>query len=197
MYVYVYMCVMTGMFDSHKLGKNIRFVNGLWSLQVMQMLVMIIGPAIFAANSTTGVVKCAAFAPDIFWWGLAEVIPGITGADVWLFAFFVLYVAWIAMAYRARRGVIPEAICSFYAMSGFVFVAPIYTVILRSLLVDGIDLVGGTAVVCVVALPAFITLSQSISSGLYYLLYIPYFIILIMFYLVFLPAYSFARIWDT
>ena len=101
------------------------------------------------------------------------------------------------MAYRAKRGIIPEIICVFYALCGFVFVVPIYSAILRSLIINGLDIISGTAMFCIFIMPTFITFTQSITSGIFYLLYIPYFIVLMVFYLVYLPTYSFARIWDT
>ncbi|RYH30583.1 hypothetical protein EON65_04695 [archaeon] len=38
-----------GMFDSHKAGKNIRFVNALWSLQLMQLVLVLMAPAVFGS----------------------------------------------------------------------------------------------------------------------------------------------------
>lgn len=45
--------------------------------------------------------------------------------------------------------------------------------------------------------PVMIALSQSLTSAFLYLLYLPWFLVLNMFFLVFIPAYSFARLWDT
>ena len=83
---------MLGMFDSHKAGKSLRLINGLWSLQVMQMSIVLIAPAIFAANSTIEVIKCAEFAPFIFGWSVVELVPGVAAAYLWLLAYFGLYI---------------------------------------------------------------------------------------------------------
>ena len=45
--------------------------------------------------------------------------------------------------------------------------------------------------------PVFIALTQSATSAFLYLLYLPYFLALVVFFLVFIPSYSFARLWDT
>src|SRR4051812_43357030 len=43
-----------GMFDSHKAGKNVRFVNALWSLQLFQLLLVLMAPAVFASAGYIG-----------------------------------------------------------------------------------------------------------------------------------------------
>ena len=91
-YVCLYTLYMLGMFDSHKAGKSLRLINGLWSLQVMQMSIVLIAPAIFAANSTIEVIKCAEFAPNIFGWSVVELVPGVAAAYLWLLAYFGLYI---------------------------------------------------------------------------------------------------------
>lgn len=45
--------------------------------------------------------------------------------------------------------------------------------------------------------PVAIAISQSATSALLYLLYLPWFLSLAVFFLVYIPSYSFARLWDT
>jgi hypothetical protein len=45
--------------------------------------------------------------------------------------------------------------------------------------------------------PVAIAISQSATSAMLYLLYLPWFISLVVFFLVYIPSYSFARLWDT
>ncbi len=77
-----------GMFDSHKAGesmgsnvwlmvldlcssliyfsltgKNIRFVNALWSLQLMQLLLVLVAPAVFGSSSYIGIHDSARIWP--------------------------------------------------------------------------------------------------------------------------------------
>jgi hypothetical protein len=45
--------------------------------------------------------------------------------------------------------------------------------------------------------PVAIAVSQSATSAMLYLLYLPWFLSLAVFFLVYIPSYSFARLWDT
>lgn len=45
--------------------------------------------------------------------------------------------------------------------------------------------------------PVAIAISQSATSAMLYLLYLPWFLSLAVFFLVYIPSYSFARLWDT
>jgi hypothetical protein len=45
--------------------------------------------------------------------------------------------------------------------------------------------------------PICIAISQSVTSAVLYTLYLPWFLSLSVFFLVYIPSYSFARLWDT
>jgi hypothetical protein len=45
--------------------------------------------------------------------------------------------------------------------------------------------------------PVVIAISQSLTSAMLYLMYLPWFLSLAVFFLVYIPSYSFARLWDT
>jgi hypothetical protein len=78
---------------------------------------------------------------------------------------------------------------------GFLAIAPIYYALIVSALV-AIDAVHWI-VICSVLGPVFIAISQSVTSAVLYMLYLPWFLSMAVFFLVYVPSYSFARLWDT
>lgn len=185
------------MFDGHKLGKNMRFVDTLWSLQLWQSILVLVSPAVFASTSTLAVVKCALYYPVIFQWAVAEVSFGYTGADIWLMAFYVIYVIWIVMSYFTPRGVMPELLCIAYAIAGFILTMPIYIAIWTAILQNGFTSVTGIAIFGIFILPVIISFLHSIKASILFVCYLPWYLAFLGFFLVFLPGYSFARLWDT
>ena len=186
-----------GMFDNHKLGKNMRFVDTLWFLQLWQVMLVLVAPAVFASTSTLALAKCAKFLPNIFNWSLNEVSYGYSGADVWLMSFFVIYVVWIIMSYFAPRGVMPEIVCVLYSFAGIFLTIPIYIAVWGNVVLDGFTTLSGIAIFAVFIVPAMISFLHSIKASLFFICYLPWYVTFLGFFLVFLPGYSFARLWDT
>ena len=79
--------------------------------------------------------------------------------------------------------------------AGFLAIFPVYFALIASAMVQL-----GTVHYIVMASvlgPVAIALSQSATSAILYTLYLPWFLCLAVFFLVYVPSYSFARLWDT
>jgi cellulose synthase/poly-beta-1,6-N-acetylglucosamine synthase-like glycosyltransferase len=190
-----------GLFDQHKAGKNGRFVNFLWSLQLFQLILVIIAPAVFGSAGYIGIIECAKKWPWAYSWALERVYDisptsHITLAEVWCAGFFVCYAVWTMMSYYAKGGRMAETLCRVVSIAGFFYMFPVYFAIWYSIITEGPDVVGGL-VICGILLPIVIAVAESFESAYLYLLYLPWFMVLIIFFLVFVPGYSFARLWDT
>jgi hypothetical protein len=64
-----------------------------------------------------------------------------------------------------------------------------------SSIMEGTDMIGDLVNVGSL-LPVVIAVAESFESAYLYLLYWPWIMVLIIFFLVFVPGYSFARLWD-
>jgi hypothetical protein len=85
--------------------------------------------------------------------------------------------------------------CGLIVLVGFLAIFPVYFSLIASAVVQL-----GTVHYIVMASvlgPVAIALSQSATSALLYTLYLPWFLCLAVFFLVYVPSYSFARLWDT
>jgi hypothetical protein len=78
---------------------------------------------------------------------------------------------------------------------GFLAIFPVYFALTASAIVQ-LNTVHWIVLASVLG-PVVIALSQSATSALLYLLYLPWFLSLAVFFLVYIPSYSFARLWDT
>jgi len=165
-----------GMFDSHKLGKNMRLVDTLWFLQLWQAILVMVAPAIFASTSTLALAKCTNYYPFVFQWSMNEVSYGYRGADIWLMAFFVIYVVWIIMSYYAPRGVMPELICVLYSLVGIVLTLPIYIAIWTDVFLSGFTSLSGIAIFAVFILPVMISFMHSIKASFLFVCYLPWYL---------------------
>jgi hypothetical protein len=187
--------IESSMFDSHKSGKNVRFVSALWSLQLMQLALVLVAPAVFASSMYVGLWDLGK-SWDAFSWAHDVMFLNLHYADLWMGIFLLVYVLWVAQAYVAPRGRVEEAQCVCIALLGFVYMLPVYVSVWYSVFTDGIDAVDGIVVLSLF-LPVLIALAQSSTSASLYLCYLPWFLSLIVFFLVFIPSYSFARLYDT
>jgi len=185
-----------GLFDPHKAGKNIRFINVLWSLQLFQLALVLIAPAVFCAAGYVGLVESGNKWVYGFGWSHKIVIYHFTVAEIWSTVFLTIYTIWTFLSFYAKGGKMSEWLCILLSLLGFVYMFPVYFAVWYSIIINGLDLVGGL-VICSLLVPVFIAIAESLTCALLYLLYLPWFMILIIFFLVFIPSYSFARLWDT
>jgi uncharacterized membrane protein YgcG len=184
------------MFDSHKAGKNIRFINALWALQLVQLVLVLIAPAVFASAIYIGALDCANRLPFAFGWATWPVFWKFGGAEIWVTIFLTIYSIWSFRSFYAFKGRMPEIVCQSLAIVGFVFMFPVYYAVWSEIFTKGVNVVDGL-VICSLLLPIVIALAQSATSAALYIGYLPWFLFLILFFLVFTPSYSFARLWDT
>lgn len=185
-----------GMFDNHKAGKNIRFMNALWSLQLLQLLLVLVSPAVFGSACYIGLLDSAKRWPAGFDWAKMTVYGDVRIAECWVAFYLFIYATWAIYSFYAPRGKIPEWYCNWLAVLSTVLVFPIYFAIWYVTIDQGVDIIGGL-VIATLVLPIFIAMAQSVTCALLYIAYLPWFLCLILFFLVFIPSYSFARLWDT
>jgi hypothetical protein len=100
-------------------------------------------------------------------------------------------------SFYLKDGSVNEYLCVALCCTGFLFVLPVYISLWKGFVVfAGLNfilfLVLGT-----LFLPILIAFAQSVKSAVLYLHYLPWFLFCIVFLLVYLPSYSFARLWDT
>ena len=185
-----------GMFDSHKAGKNIRLINGLWSLQLMQLVLVLVSPAVFGSASYIGLIEMSKKWALGFGWAQYTLIGPVRCAELWIASYFAVYIIWTFRSFYAPRGRMPEVLCRTIAILGFLVVLPVYLSVWWTIATQGLDVIN-VLVVGSLGLPIVIALAQSVTSAGLYLFYLPWFMFLIVFFLVYIPSYSFARLWDT
>jgi hypothetical protein len=78
---------------------------------------------------------------------------------------------------------------------GFLTIFPVYFALIASAIVQ-LDTVHWIVMASLLG-PVAIAISQSATSAVLYLMYLPWFLSLVVFFLVYIPSYSFARLWDT
>eukprot|EP01032_Pedospumella_encystans_P009138 gene9138-10785_t len=188
--------VKGGLFDSHKLGKNIRFIRGLWSLQLAQLLLVLLAPAVFGSASYIGLQEMAANWEDGFGWATRQMFGPVSIAELWLFLYLAAYVLWTFRSFYVEKGLMPEMVCWVYAIAGFFVMFPVYLAVWWTVAAVGLDVIN-VLVIGSLALPVVVALAQSVQSAILYFCYLPWFMTYIVFFLVCIPSYSFARLWDT
>ncbi|RYH30582.1 hypothetical protein EON65_04690 [archaeon] len=134
--------------------------------------------------------------PGGFGWCKHVLFGDVRIVEVWVAFYLFLYGSWSLQSYFADRGKMPELQCRFIAIMGFFFMFPVYFAVWATIFTKGVDVIDGL-VICSLLLPVVIALAQSATSAFLYVAYLPWFLVLIIFFLVFIPAYSFARLFDT
>lgn len=204
-YLFVFLSkrARTRVFSStfHTNSKNVRLISALWSVQIYEMCLVLLSPAIFATCSTIGVAKSALIVPQFFAWADMEIYitPSLQlyGTDLWLGTFMMLYVYWVFKSFYVKSGRMPEVLCSLYVVFGFLFVFPVYFSIFAYVSQRGFDALSTIALTFTIILPVLISFAYNYQSGFILIMSLPWFIFCLVFFVVFMPAYSFARLWDT
>jgi hypothetical protein len=142
-------------------------------------------------------IYSAQYSPTLFGWAVNEtVFDNIIGADVCIFCYLAFYVIWTFYSFLAPKGNMPEILCIFLALCGFFFVFPMYFSLWYNIIYHGSGPIQYLVILSLVS-PVVIALAQSSTSALLYAAYLSWFLFLIIFFLVYIPGYSFARLWDT
>jgi hypothetical protein len=193
-----------GLFDRHKASKSLRAIYGLWSLQVLTLVNVMISPAIFGAS----IYKSLVFLGDSLWveafsWTVKDVygLPenntyNIRYAELLTLIYLFIYASWAFYSFRVPRGKVPEALCQLLVFYCCGCVLPIYLSLVRTIILRRLNMIG-ILVIVNLGFPAVIALGEEMLSAALYILYLPWLLLFIMFFLVFIPTYSFARLWDT
>ena len=180
-----------GMFDQSKGSKNTRYVDALWALQLFQMSLVLFSPAVLGATSVVGLIFSAEYTPILWGWAAHQ------GVQYGLVAlFFLLYGLWITRSYFAPRGKMSEWVCMALAIYGGFVMIPVYYSISYTIVTAEFSIIT-FLVVASLFLPVVVAFGQSVTSAFLYMFYLPYFMYLLVFFLVFIPGYSFARMYDT
>jgi hypothetical protein len=209
-----------GFFDSHKAGKSIRLVKALWSLNLMQFGFVLISPSVFGVALYNGLINGAKFWSAFSWARYVvydcEGLFGEIDVSVLVTVFYLLiYVWWSFNAYfhkvisrlpslafpdsclslSRQGGKVPEWQCGLVVLSGFLTIFPVYAALIASAVAQ-VSTVHWIVMASVLG-PVAIAFLQSATSAMLYVLYLPWFLSLAVFFLVHVPSYSFARLWDT
>ena len=183
------------MFDDYSSAKAL--VLFLWRLQLFQMILVFMSPAIFASAGYISVVDCARRYPEYWSWGNDHIYgTSFRGVDIWIAVCFFIYAGWTFWSHFVQGGRIPETVCHFLACVGVVFMVPVYWSLWGYVAQHGIGFISAIVIFGLVA-PAMISSLESWACVYLYLAYLPWFLSLIVFMLIFIPCYSFARLFDT
>ncbi len=137
---------------------------------------------------------CSRVWSGAFAWATSTAFGSVRGAEIWLVLYFAVYAWWTLTSYYHAK--MSEWLCQSMVVLGFVFVFPIYLALWTAIIMQGVNIVNGL-VIATLLIPVVIASSQSLSSATLYVVYLPWFLFCILFFLVYLPSYSFARLWDT
>jgi hypothetical protein len=183
------------MFDDHNAAK--MMVLFLWRMQLFQLLLVFIAPAVFGSTAYISILDCAKRFPALFGWA-AETYMGdtLTGAHIFILISYLIYATWVLVSYFLPSGRMPEWICQLLALLGFLFMIPVYWSLYSAIFTIGVGFITLLIFLSLFA-PALISLAESIKCVQLYLCYFPWFMSLIVFFLIFIPSYSFSRLYDT
>jgi hypothetical protein len=110
--------------------------------------------------------------------------------------FMGVYTLWTAFSFCVPRGKVPELVSVAMFLLGFASTCCISYALISEGIRTGLSAVH-IILICAMLGPVAVALSQSGTSALLYVLYLPWFLAFSVFFLVYLPSYSFARLWDT
>ena len=183
------------MFDDHNAAKVM--VLFLWRMQLFQLLLVFIAPAVFGSMGYISLLDCAKRFPNQFWWANTPLFGDmVTGAHIFIITSYLIYVSWVIASYFIPGGRMPEYICQILAVVGFFYMIPVYWSLYSAIFMLGF---GFVAILVFISLfsPAIISLAESAKCLQLYICYFPWFMTLIVFFLIFMPSYSFSRLFDT
>ena len=177
-----------------KLEKTWPLVIIFWSLNLLQFMFCFISPAIVGMTFYSAVEMLfddmSPSSRDIFAGASFTNTYYINHAGVVTLLYLVVYVSWVVHAYYRH----PTEMYAFYM---FLFgIAVTTTIVVALLSAPEIAYIHYLAAFLCLG-PLLLAATQTFESALYYAFYFPWFLAFSGFYLIFLPGYSFARLWDT
>lgn len=122
-------------------------------------------------------------------------------AGIMVVIYMAVYVIWVFISFdhfpknRQEKDNFFNILCPLLVCLGFAVALPIYLALIIGM-VNSISPI--LVIVCITMFgPVLIAASQSIKSAVLYCMFLPWFLIMLVYFLVFIPSYSFARFHDT
>ena len=161
------------------------------------MFLVTLSPGIFVAISFMS-IKNLGESNVSFNWMVVSFFPSVNFVEVWALSYLLLHGWWTINAYRVDKGKISENVCWLVAGCSFIYMLPIYASIWLTQIAgpEGVTPVGAL-ILTTMLLPGLLAGMEDLQSLVLYLLYLPWFLVFSLFFLVFFPSYSFARLYDT
>ena len=190
-----------GMFDSHKTGKNLRLVYMLWSVQIVILCELFICPAIFGACCYKSLELLSFQYPHYFSWAATSLTNPEAALDVRVVDFLAgvycfIWGGWTIFSFYVRNGRMPEPLCQLLAVLCCICMVPVYISLCLTAMDQGFTIINILVLVNLL-IPFAISFFDSMKSAWLSLCYLPWLLALNMFFIVFVPSYSFARLYDT
>lgn len=180
-----------GFFDTHKAGKSARIVMMLWSLYVLQFVIVLVLPAIVGIllykSALISIPHGDSHVVELF----GDTYLNVAGIITTVYA--VIYAAWVHNSFYRH----PSEVLSFFA---FLLGAVITGIIWGSAIIVLSRSSSSELIILLcfyMGAPMVISGIQSCTAAMNYLLLLPWFFAFGVFVTVFLPAYSWARLHDT
>lgn len=166
----------------------------LWCLQVMQLVFVLLAPALFSGAIYLATADIADRLDLYYRFCVGKLC--FRSGDSLTVLFLIIYAIWTLYSYGVFKGKVPEVICGLLVLVSCFYSLIIYSSILLNIHDRGIELFSCIFLIALTA-PVAISLRYSRRSALKLLMFAPPYLLCIMFQTVFIPAYSFARLHDT
>ena len=198
-----------GLFDSYKIGKSTTNILFLWSIQVVQTVLVFIAPSLIGVLTWLSLNSLGTRLPG-FEWAVTVIIPrsasfrdvfDSTGDFRLPHAIYVLYmtfyICWMLNSFRAARGIVEEWKCWFAIAIGFIFCTlPISVAVWYDVAQISTSLLAVIVITMSVICP-LLCLADNMRTFSLFIFYSPFFFVYCTFFSIFIPHYAFARIHDT
>jgi hypothetical protein len=160
-------------------------VNFLWSLQLFQLILVIIAQAVFGPAGYIGIIECAKKCPWAYSWALERVYDICPTRHSTMTAELVCRILRLLRSVDhnvllCERRRMAETLCRVVSIAGFFYMFPVYFAIWYSIITKAPEVVGGL-VIWGILLPIVIAVAEEFESGYSYLLYLLWFMVLIIF----------------
>ena len=180
-----------GFLDTHKAFKSIKLVNALWALNILQGVLSFFAPSMLMValyKSLTSILdpKYAIFFYDEFF---QFTVPALYTSMLMFF-----YVLWVTHVFHRHPS-------ELYSTLMFLASAAASMTITYALFFSQVDqeLLSGSLLIFLFAFfaPLSFAVTQSLEVSYVYITNAPWFFFYVGFYMMFIPSYAFARLWDT
>lgn len=182
-----------GFLDTHKAFKSIKLVNALWALNILQGVLSFFSPSMFLVaffKSLTSIVdpKYAIFFYNEFF---QFTVPALYTSMLMFF-----YALWVLHVFHRHPSELYSTLMFWASAAASVTIT--YALFFSQVDQDE-DQISGSLLVFLFAFfaPLCFAVTQSLEVSYVYIMNAPWFFFYIGFYMMFIPSYAFARLWDT